>query len=122
MSDDRAYFLTIFDIVRTIPKGQVMSYGQVGFLSACTARVVGWAMANVPDDGVPWQRVVGADGYLRIGRRSPALQFIQRQLLEDEGVAFKANGCVDMVRHQFSDLNSNEDQQEKTGSGIGFLR
>ncbi len=97
--DDREHFEAIFAVVRAIPAGRVMSYGQVGRETNITARTVGWAMANVPDD-VPWQRVVGADGYLRIGRRSPALQEAQRRLLEREGVAFAENGCVDMARHQ----------------------
>ncbi len=98
--DDRQYFQSIFDIVRAIPPGQVMSYGQVGDCAGASARVVGWAMANVPDGEVPWQRVVGADGYLRIGRRSVALMEAQKKLLEREGVAFKENGCVDMACHQ----------------------
>lgn len=97
--DDRQYFEDIYAVVRAIPAGRVMSYGQVGRESGCSARTVGWAMANVQDD-VPWQRVVGADGYLRIGRRSVALQEAQRRLLEREGVAFLENGCVDMGRHQ----------------------
>ncbi len=98
--DDRQYFQSIFDIVRAIPPGRVMSYGQVGAEAGASARVVGWAMANVPDGEVPWQRVVGADGYLRIGRRSVVLQEVQRKLLEREGVAFRENGCVDMTCHQ----------------------
>ena len=97
--DDRQYFEDIYAVVRAIPPGRVMSYGQVGRESGCSARTVGWAMANVQDD-VPWQRVVGADGYLRIGRRSVALQEAQRRLLEREGVGFLENGCVDMARHQ----------------------
>jgi methylated-DNA-protein-cysteine methyltransferase related protein len=98
--DDRLYFDAINEVVRNIPSGSVMSYGQVGELARCTARVVGWAMANVTEPGVPWQRVVGVDGYLRIGRRSAALQDLQRKLLTDEGVTFRENGCVDMSRHQ----------------------
>ena len=98
--DDRQYFQIIHDFVRTIPCGAVMSYGQVGDAVGCTARVAGWAMANVTDPDVPWQRVVGADGYLRIGRRSVALQDVQHRLLELEGITFKENGCVDMSRHQ----------------------
>lgn len=98
--DDRQYFQSIFEVVRAIPPGQVMSYGQVGGYAGASARVVGWAMANVPDGEVPWQRVVGADGYLRIGRRSVALMEAQRRLLEREGVTFKENGCVDMACHQ----------------------
>ena len=98
--DDRIYFDAINEVVKTIPPGQVMSYGQVGEFAGCSARVVGWAMANVVDPDVPWQRVVGADGYLRIGNRSVALQEVQRKLLERESVKFKDNGLVDMARHR----------------------
>ena len=98
--DDRQYFQSIFDAVRAIPYGQVMSYGQVGRAIGCSARTVGWAMANTLDGDVPWQRVVGADGYLRIGKRSVALQEAQRKLLEREGVTFSEGGCVDMAHHQ----------------------
>ena len=96
--DDRQYFQSIYDLVRAIPPGQVMSYGQVGREVGCSARTVGWAMANALEGDVPWQRVVGADGYLRIGRRSVALQEAQRGLLEREGVTFQENGCVNMGR------------------------
>ena len=98
--DDRQYFQSIYDLVRAIPPGQVMSYGQVGHEIGCSARTVGWAMANALDGDVPWQRVVGADGYLRIGRRSVALQEVQRKMLEREGVAFTEKGSVDMACHQ----------------------
>lgn len=89
----------VFAIVRGIPPGRVMSYGQVGDAAGVSARMAGWALQGVPDD-VPWQRVVGADGYLRIGRRSPHLQKQQRAMLEAEGDVFKPNGCVDMARFQ----------------------
>ena len=98
--DDRQYFQSIFDVVRAIPPGRVMSYGQVGAEVGCSPRTVGWAMANALEGDVPWQRVVGADGYLRIGRRSPRLMDVQHKMLEREGVAFKDNGCVDMACHQ----------------------
>jgi methylated-DNA-protein-cysteine methyltransferase-like protein len=98
--DERQYFQSIYDIVRSIPPGQVMSYGQVGREAGCSARTVGWAMANALEGDVPWQRVVGADGFLRIGKRSVALQDAQRRLLEREGIAFTEGGCVEMARHQ----------------------
>jgi methylated-DNA-protein-cysteine methyltransferase-like protein len=98
--DDREHFERIYACVRAIPVGQVMSYGQVGQEVGCTARTVGWAMANVPESNIPWQRVVGADGYLRIGKRSAALQEAQRALLEREGVTFTHPDCVDMAHHQ----------------------
>ncbi len=87
--------------VRLIPPGQVMSYGQVADEVGCSAREAGWAMNQAPDGGdVPWQRVVGSDGQIRIGKRSPYLAQRQRELLEAEGVTFKANGGVDMAKYQ----------------------
>jgi len=97
---ERLYPATINAVVRQIPRGSVMSYGQVGQLAGCTARVAGWAMANVTDEDVPWHRVVGSDGYLRIGRKSVALQELQRSLLRKEGVTFRNENAVDMAKHQ----------------------
>ena len=113
MTSQQEYFTELFDLVKTIPKGKVMSYGQAGFLSGYTARQVGRAMANCEDDDVPWFRVVGSDGYLRIGSRSPVHQILQRQLLEAEGVQFKRNNYVDMDRHQVNDFTDIEIAQER---------
>lgn len=85
-------FGAIFDYVRAIPAGRVASYGDVGAAVGSTARTVGWALSMAPED-VPWQRVVGADGYLRIARRSPEFKAVQRTRLEAEGVRFQGE-CV----------------------------
>lgn len=91
-------FQAIYAFVRTIPHGKVMSYGEVGAAVGVTARTVGWAMSIAIDDGteasVPWQRVVGADGYLRIAKRSPEHAARQRERLEAEGVTFDTRGYV----------------------------
>jgi methylated-DNA-protein-cysteine methyltransferase-like protein len=87
-------FAAIFDYVRSIPVGRVTSYGEVGIAVGATARTVGWAMTACPQD-IPWQRVVGSDGYLRIGRRSPHLKQLQQQLLESEGVTVNDKGFVE---------------------------
>ena len=87
-------FAAIFHYVRSIPSGKVTSYGEVGAAVGATARTVGWAMTVCPKD-VPWQRVVGADGYLRIARRSPHLKQLQQQILESEGVTVSEKGFVE---------------------------
>lgn len=87
-------FATIFAYVRSIPLGKVTSYGEVGAAVGVTARTVGWALTACPQD-IPWQRVVGSDGYLRIGRRSPHLKQLQQQLLESEGVVVSEKGFVE---------------------------
>ena len=84
----------IYDFVRTIPPSRVMTYGQVAecvTARAFTARQVGAAMHTVPS-GVPWQRVIGANGHLPIGKRSPHLKARQIELLITEGVPFLPDG------------------------------
>jgi len=86
----------IYAVVRQIPPGQVATYGQIaGIVGGCTARMVGYAMAALPfDTDVPWQRVINAQGKVspRSGGQGGALQ---RQILEEEGVQFDAQGRVD---------------------------
>ena len=87
-------FDAVYEYVRTIPAGRVTSYGAVGAEIGLGPREVGWAMNIAPKD-VPWQRVVGADGYLRIAKRDPHLRALQQSLLEGEGVALNDKGCVE---------------------------
>lgn len=72
-------------IVAQIPKGRVMTYGQIAALagSAYAARVVG-AIAHYGDPALPWQRVVNKRGSLASGY--PGGRDGQRQVLEAEGV------------------------------------
>ena len=85
----------IYALVRQIPRGQVATYGQVAaIVGGCTARMVGYAMAALPDDDVPWQRVINRQG--RVSPRSSGHgSAFQRQMLEAEGVAFDDEGRVD---------------------------
>jgi methylated-DNA-protein-cysteine methyltransferase-like protein len=88
----------VYDLVRQIPAGRVMSYGQVGdwLVPPLSARIVGRVMYHAPDS-VPWWRVVGKEGDLRIARRDPRMAALQRHLLQQEGVRFHEDGRVDMM-------------------------
>lgn len=86
-------FQAIYAHVRTIPVGQVESYGDVGRSVGVTARTVGFAMAACPEE-VPWHRVVGSDGYLRIAKRSPVHFAEQKARLAEEGVSVDDRGFV----------------------------
>lgn len=87
-----------YDVVRRIPAGRVTTYGTVAALAdkPGAARQAGYAMAAVPDDSVPWHRVVNARG--RISRRSGDRtgEKVQRALLEAEGVRFDDAGRIDL--------------------------
>jgi methylated-DNA-protein-cysteine methyltransferase related protein len=75
----------ILDRVRAIPPGFVRAYGDV---SPGAPRRAGAILHACDDPGVPWHRVVRADGSLAKGER-------QRALLEAEGVPFRGQR-VDM--------------------------
>lgn len=94
-------FEKIYEVVKTIPKGCVMSYGQVAALAGNPrwSRVVGYALhVNPNPKEIPCHRVVMKDGSV-----SPGFAFggpeIQRSLLEGEGVTFTDDGKVDMKKH-----------------------
>jgi|SRR5579884_694350 len=72
-------------IVRQIPRGRVMTYGQIAALcgNARAARLVG-GIAHYGNPDLPWQRVVNRQGGLASGY--PGGRSGQRQVLEAEGV------------------------------------
>lgn len=88
----------VYALVRAIPPGKVLTYGTVARLIGVErgARAVGWALYAAPPDGsVPWQRVINAHGYIS-NNSSPEAPIVQRERLEAEGVAFAADGRVDL--------------------------
>jgi methylated-DNA-protein-cysteine methyltransferase related protein len=89
----------IYRTVRRIPRGRVATYGQVAKLAGmpAQARLVGYALAALRDDRVPWQRVVNARGEVSL-RSEPGAEQRQRELLEREGVRFDAQGRVSLER------------------------
>ena len=90
MSPTSPHFERIWDTVLSIPPGRVASYGQVADEAGLPRRhrLVGRAMRNLPEDsGVPWFRVVNAQGRIALPRGSEAAA-LQRELLEAEGVEF----------------------------------
>ncbi|NRF70274.1 MGMT family protein [Aquincola sp. S2] len=86
----------VYAVVQRIPRGRVLTYGQVAAAAGlgAMARQVGYALHALPDHSpVPWHRVVNARG--EISRRSvPGAELEQRIRLELEGVKFDARGRV----------------------------
>ena len=92
---DERLIYEILAVVGEIPEGQVASYGQIARLIGRerNARLVGRVLSSAGLYGdYPCHRVVGHDG--RLAPHWPE----QQTLLEAEGVAFRANGTVDMAR------------------------
>jgi len=88
----------VYEIVEKIPKGKVAAYGQIAKMLGKPrgAREVGWAMSNCPE-GLPWHRVVMADGTIAGGQWSE----LRRAMLEDDDVEFRLDGRVNMKNCQW---------------------
>ena len=94
-------FQKVYNIVKRIPKGKVMTYKSVSILAGvATPRVVGFALHSNPDPkNIPCHRVVFSNG-----RLTPGFAFggekAQRKMLLDEGVKFLENEKVDLIKSQ----------------------
>ncbi|NJK54320.1 MAG: MGMT family protein [Leptolyngbyaceae cyanobacterium SU_3_3] len=87
----------IYEVVRQIPVGQVATYGQVAELANLSgrARVVGYALFRVDlRSDIPWHRVINAKGEISESPFRQGGDYLQRSLLEAEGVKFSKSGKV----------------------------
>jgi len=93
-----AVFQSVYRLTRRIPRGRVMTYGQIATAigNRLSPRAVGWALHGCPE-GVPWQRVVNASGGCSTERMPDIPPGLQRTLLESEGVTFRGNGTLDLA-------------------------
>jgi|SRR4051812_39887892 methylated-DNA-protein-cysteine methyltransferase-like protein len=82
---DSQFRKKVYEYVRQIPNGRVMTYGQLAALAGYpyAARVVG-GIAHWGDPSLPWQRVVKKSGSLAEGY--PGGLSGHKQVLEAEGV------------------------------------
>ena len=88
-------------VVAAIPSGRVATYGQVAAQAGNrrAARQVAWALRTYAGRGLPWHRVIGARGVIRLPAGGPLER--QRTLLLAEGVAVDPDGRVDLVAYQW---------------------
>lgn len=91
-------FEKVFEIVKKIPKGKVMTYGQIAkIIGSKDVRKIGWALhANKDGSLVPCHRVVNKEGGLAPGYAFGGPNEQKAKLL-GEGVAFIDDTHVDLV-------------------------
>lgn len=96
---DRNYRERVYRLVRKIPRGRVMTYGQLSEIlgDGYTARTVGFVMHG-SDDKTPWHRVVNAQGGCSTGRLVIPHDKQQR-MLEHEGVQFNERGRCELRKY-----------------------
>ncbi len=96
---DNDYRERVFRIVRSIPRGRVMTYGQIAEIlgEGYTPRTVGFVMHS-SNDKTPWHRVVNAQG--GCSTRGIVLPHDKQQrMLEAEGVSFDKRGRCELQKY-----------------------
>lgn len=103
MDFSKNYFENVYDLVKKVPKGKVVTYGEIARAigNPRMSRQVGWALHVNPKPGViPCHRVVN-----RFGGLSSAFAFggvnRQAELLSEEGVEVIDNK-VDLNKYGYS--------------------
>jgi len=93
----------VVKVVRLIPKGRVVSYGQIALYVGLPrgARQVGWILSGLGNTtNVPWWRVVNNQGRISIkGSSYTAVE--QKELLQKEGVKIKDNFTFEIEKYRF---------------------
>ena len=96
---DNDYRERVFRIVRMIPAGRVMTYGQIAEIlgEGYTPRTVGFVMHS-SNDKTPWHRVINAQG--GCSTRGLVLPHDKQQrMLEAEGISFDKRGRCNLQEY-----------------------
>ena len=96
----------VHEIIRMIPPGKVMNYGQIAEMLSrpVTPRTVGWALRDCPED-LPWHRVVNAQGGCSTDSAAGSEPGRQQARLEAEGVRFGEARRLSMSRYRWDPLD-----------------
>jgi len=96
-------------IIRSIPRGKVSTYGKVAAAAGYPLyhRAVARLLRNAPLQGLPWQRIVGAGGEIKLRGEAAAEQRLRLQM---EGVKFRGRR-VNMALYEY-ELRSWETLEE----------
>lgn len=101
-TDFNTWVKSVWQVVQGIPRGHVLTYGEVARLAgmARAARRVSQAMRRAPRGmKLPWHRVVNAQGKISFPEDSNGYRE-QKNRLEAEGVVF-IKGKIDLDRYGY---------------------
>jgi len=102
--------LRIEQAIRSIPRGKVSTYGGIARAAGYPGAARQVAAVLRRSFGLPWQRVLGAGGQIKLTGDS-AIE--QRLRLEAEGVRFRGRK-VDMKAHEFKGGRPNTRPSRRT--------
>jgi methylated-DNA-protein-cysteine methyltransferase related protein len=100
--NEKAYRERVYNLVKQIPRGKVMTYGQIAIVlgEGYTPRTVGYVMHAAETENVPWQRVLNSQGKCSTGRLTIPIN-LQQTMLEQEGIVFNAGGKCKLSEYQW---------------------
>ena len=101
--NEQTYRQKVYEIVRAIPAGKVMTYGQIAEIlgEGYTPRTVGFVMHAADTENDPWQRVINSQGVCSTGKMTMPVN-LQQKMLEDEGIMFNEKGRCDLQVYGWS--------------------
>lgn len=105
-SEPENFYEAVYKLVRKIPRGRLMTYGQIAVILGHprAARAVGYALRACDGKNIPWQRVINAQG--RISARAPIEGFlVQKVMLQSEGIRFDDTGTCDLKKYRWEPRN-----------------
>ena len=112
----------IYRTIMRIPRGRVTTYGTVARLAGLAGqpRLVGYALHSLGSSsiGVPWHRVINAQGKLSLEEAGASSGLTQRLRLQQEGVVVNAAGRVDLKRFgwEIDDKRSTKTRAKKSSA------
>ncbi len=118
--NDSKYRERVYEIVRQIPVGRVMTYGQIAAIlgAGYTPRTVGFVMHGADTKETPWQRVINSQGACSTGKMTVPVN-LQQQILEAEGIAFDQKGRCDLKNYQWSPEGFGNEEDDEQPSLFG---
>lgn len=119
---DNDYREAVFRIVRSIPRGRVMTYGQIAEIlgEGYTPRTVGFVMHS-SNDKTPWHRVINAQG--GCSTRGLVLPHDKQQrMLEAEGVTFNERGRCELQQFLWIPAEAEKKRKAKAKQATLFKK
>lgn len=118
--NDQKYRQRVYEIVKEIPVGRVMTYGQIAELlgEGYTPRTVGFVMHAADTENIPWQRVINSQGACSTGRMTVPVN-LQQQILESEGVKFNEKERCDLTVYRWSPEGFDVEKDDEQPSLFG---
>lgn len=111
---EQSYRERVYEIVRQIPVGRVMTYGQIAEIlgEGYTPRTIGYVMHAADTENVPWQRVINSQGACSTGKLTLPVN-LQQKILQDEGIQFNEKGRCDLKIYLWSpdDFSAEKENQ-----------